>query len=214
MDRMSVSTPDRPVSNRREATRRRLFEAAVTLISEQGYGATTVDEIAERAGVAKGTVYYNFGGKSELYTALMEWGITRLADTLKEAAPDPDADPAEALTAVLRAGVEFIGAHEALARLLMAEAWRTNRTWYTTVRQIRTEAIGVVTARLDALAAIGRLRPDLDTGLAGSALFGMVVTVALDWRTLQPDRPAEEVHATLTRMVHGLLGTSDSPADP
>nr|WP_306365942.1 TetR/AcrR family transcriptional regulator [Nocardiopsis sp. CC223A] len=214
MDRMSVSTPDRPVSGRREATRRRLFEAAVTLISEQGYGATTVDEIAERAGVAKGTVYYNFGGKSELYTALMEWGITRLADTLKEAAPDPGADPAEALTAVLRAGVEFIGEHEALARLLMAEAWRTNRTWYATVRQIRTEAIGVVTARLDALAAAGLLRPDLDTGLVGSALFGMVVTVALDWRTLQPDRPVEEIHATLARMVHGFLGTPVSPTDP
>ncbi|WP_372339561.1 TetR/AcrR family transcriptional regulator [Nocardiopsis sp. CC223A] len=211
---MSVSTPDRPVSGRREATRRRLFEAAVTLISEQGYGATTVDEIAERAGVAKGTVYYNFGGKSELYTALMEWGITRLADTLKEAAPDPGADPAEALTAVLRAGVEFIGEHEALARLLMAEAWRTNRTWYATVRQIRTEAIGVVTARLDALAAAGLLRPDLDTGLVGSALFGMVVTVALDWRTLQPDRPVEEIHATLARMVHGFLGTPVSPTDP
>lgn len=215
MDRMSVSTPDRrPVSGRREATRRRLFEAAVTLISEQGYGATTVDEIAERAGVAKGTVYYNFGGKSELYTALMEWGITRLADTLKEAAPDPGADPARALTAVLRAGVEFIGAHEALARLLMAEAWRTNRSWHTTVRQLRTEAIGVVTARLDALAADGRIRPDLDTGLAGSALFGMVVTVALDWRTLQPDRPVEEIHATLTGMVRGFLQAPVSPTDP
>ena len=215
MDRMSVSTPDRPASSRREATRRRLFEAAVTLISEQGYGATTVDEIAERAGVAKGTVYYNFGGKSELYTALMEWGITRLADTLKEAAdPGTGTDPAEALTAVLRAGVEFIGAHESLARLLMAEAWRTNRTWYTTVRQIRTEAIGVVTARLDALVAAGRLRPDIDTGLAGSALFGMVVTVALDWRTLQPDRPAQEIHDTLALMVHGFLGLAASPALP
>ncbi|WP_436890981.1 TetR/AcrR family transcriptional regulator [Nocardiopsis dassonvillei] len=211
---MSVNTPDRPVSSRREATRRRLFDAAVTLISEQGYGATTVDEIAERAGVAKGTVYYNFGGKSELYTALMEWGVTRLADTLKEAVPGPGADPGEALVAVLRAGVGFIGEHEALARLLMAEAWRTNRVWYATVRHIRTEAIGVLTGLLDALAAAGRIRPDLDTGLAGSALFGMVVTVALDWRTLQPDRPVEEIHATLALMVHGFLGTTVSPADP
>lgn len=206
---MSAST-DRPRSSgRREETRRRLFEAAITLISEQGYGATTVDEIAERAGVAKGTVYYNFGGKSELYTALMEWGVTRLADTLKEAVP-PCATPAEGLSAVLRAGVVFIGEHGALARLLMAEAWRTNRAWYATVRQIRTEAIGVVTGQLDRLAAEGSLRPDVDTGLAGSALFGMVVTVALDWRTLQPDRPVEEIHATLARMTDGLVGTPAS----
>ena len=45
-------------STRREATRQKLYEAAVTLIAEQGFSATTVDEIAERAGVAKGTVYY------------------------------------------------------------------------------------------------------------------------------------------------------------
>ncbi len=210
---MSTPGPGRPLSGRREATRRKLFEAAVTLISEQGYGATTVDEIAERAGVAKGTVYYNFGGKDELYAALLEWGVTRLADTLREAVPDPDegAGPRAALTAVLRAGVVFIGTHEALARLLMAEAWRTNRAWYATVRQIRTEAIGVITEQLDGVFEDGSTRPDLDTALAGSALFGMVVTVALDWRTLQPERPVEEIHTTLAHMADGLIGSPASP---
>ncbi|WP_304453649.1 TetR/AcrR family transcriptional regulator [Nocardiopsis sp. YSL2] len=212
---MSVRTPsgDRPMSRRREATRQRLFEAAITLISEQGYDATTVDEIAERAGVAKGTVYYNFGGKSELYTALMEWGVTRLAQTLAEAVPAPDAGvpPRAALAGVLRAGVVFIGAHEALARMLMAEAWRTNRSWYTAVHQIRTEAIGVITALLDDLARDGLVRPDLDTALAGSALFGMVVSVALDWRTLQPERPIEDIHATLAHMADGLVGPPTAP---
>ena len=204
---MQTPGPARRVGGRREATRRKLFEAAVTLVSEQGYGATTVDEIAERAGVAKGTVYYNFGGKDELYAALLEWGVTRLADTLRQAVPGPEVGPRQALTEVLRAGVVFIGAHEALARLLMAETWRTNRSWYTTVRQIRTQAIGVITEQLDAMVERGLTRPDLDTSLAGSALFGMVVTVALDWRTLQPERPVEEIHTTLAHVADGLIGS-------
>lgn len=191
------------MSARREATRRKLFEAAVALVSEQGFGATTVDQIAEHAGVAKGTVYYNFAGKTELYTALMEWGVNRLAEHLRAAASGP---PRTALTEVLRAELSFIGAHEALARLLMAEAWRTNQAWYTTVRQIRTEAIGVISGLLDDLVAEGELDPGLDTGVAGSALFGMVLTVALDWRTLRPERPMEEIHATLVRLVDGFLG--------
>ncbi|WP_049574445.1 TetR/AcrR family transcriptional regulator [Nocardiopsis sp. SBT366] len=215
MEPMNVSTPaaDRPRNGRREATRRKLFEAAVTLISEQGYGSTTVDEIAERAGVAKGTVYYNFAGKNELYAALMEWGVTRLADTLRDSVPDPErqVEPRESLATVLRAGVVFISTHEALARLLMAEAWRTNRAWYATIRQIRTEAIGVITGQLDAMVERGLTRPDLDTALAGSALFGMVVTVALDWRTLQPERPVEEIHTTLAHMADGLIGSPASP---
>ncbi|WP_067963987.1 TetR/AcrR family transcriptional regulator [Nocardiopsis trehalosi] len=192
------------MSARREATRQRLFEAAVTLISEQGFGATTVDQIAERAGVAKGTVYYNFAGKTELYTALLEWGIQRLAARLREAAAT--GPPRAALTEVLRAELAFIGAHEALARLLLAEAWRTNRVWYATVGQLRSEAIGVISGLLDAMAADGDLPEGIDTAVAGSALFGMAVTVALDWRTRAPDRPLDEVHATVERMVAGFLG--------
>src|SRR4030088_2552948 len=52
---------------RRQATRQKLYAAAVPLIAEQGFSATTVDEIAERAGVAKGTVYYNFASKNDLF---------------------------------------------------------------------------------------------------------------------------------------------------
>src|SRR5690606_2645302 len=73
-------------SARREATRQRLYEAAVTLIAEQGFSATTVDEIAERAGVAKGTVYYNFASKSVLFEELLRHGVGLLTASLKEAA--------------------------------------------------------------------------------------------------------------------------------
>jgi len=45
-------------TRRRTETRQRLYEAAVELIAEQGFSATTVDDIALRAKVAKGTVYY------------------------------------------------------------------------------------------------------------------------------------------------------------
>lgn len=213
---MSTSTPRRGKASggRREATRQRLYDAALSLIAEQGYDATTVDQIAERAGVAKGTVYYNFGGKEELYTALLEWGVSRLAETLHAAIPAPEegVDDRESLTRVLRAGVVFIGEHEELARMLMAEAWRTNRAWYATVHQLRNEAIGVITGQLERLAERGSLRPDLDTGLASTALFGMVVTVALNWRNLQPERPVEDIHATLAHMADGLIGPAEGPA--
>ncbi|TQN32729.1 TetR family transcriptional regulator [Haloactinospora alba] len=192
----------KPVTARRQGTRQRLFEAAVALISEQGVESTSVDRIAERAGVAKGTVYYNFSGKEELYATLIEWGVDRLAGDLRAASAGP---PREALFSVLRAELEFIGTHEALARLLMAEAWRTGQAWYTTARHIRDDAIGAIAELLDSMAAEGQIPSDLDTGVASSALFGMTVTVALDWRALQPERPIEEIHATLVRMAEGFL---------
>lgn len=207
--RMSTKTPPdgRDTAAPRGTTRQRLFDATLSLIAEQGYDATTVDEIAEQAGVAKGTVYYNFGCKEKLYTALLEWGITRLADTLREAIPPPEegVDAHESLIRVLRAGVVFVGKHEALARMLMAEVWRTNRAWHETVRQLHGEAVEVVTGQLERLAEQGRLRPGLDTELAGTALFGMVVTVALSRSNLRPELPVEDIQATLAHMTAGLV---------
>src|SRR5690348_3748863 len=103
------------MSTRREQTRQRLYDAAVELIAEQGYTATTVDQIAERAGVAKGTVYYNFAGKAALFSGLLEYGVDRLAETLRDAAAGRE--PLDALDAVVGAELAFIGEHEAFARM-------------------------------------------------------------------------------------------------
>lgn len=50
----------------KEETARRLFEAALRLFREQGYAATTVDQIVHAAGVAKGTFFTHFASKDAL----------------------------------------------------------------------------------------------------------------------------------------------------
>ena len=64
---MSDSVKDKP--NRAEKTgltRRRIVAAAADLFLDQGYGATTLDQVAARAGVAVQTVYFHFGNKATL----------------------------------------------------------------------------------------------------------------------------------------------------
>ncbi|NUP57958.1 MAG: helix-turn-helix transcriptional regulator, partial [Pseudarthrobacter sp.] len=60
---------------RTTATRQKLFDASMELIGERGAASVTVDEIAAAAGVSKGTVYYNFGSKSELIAQLLRHGV-------------------------------------------------------------------------------------------------------------------------------------------
>ncbi|MFC9969618.1 TetR/AcrR family transcriptional regulator [Spirillospora sp. NPDC127200] len=185
------------------ATRERLFTSAIELIAERGFAATTVDRIAEHAGVAKGTVYYNFGSKAALFSALLEYGIERFAATLREAAEGHE--PLTALEAVVGAELAFIGEHESFARLLIAEAWRSGGDWQHAAGLIRERAIGVLAGVLREAVAAGGLRPDLDVELAASAVFGMVLTVALEWRTLQPERDRAEIQATLMDLLRGRL---------
>lgn len=55
-----------------EARRRQLFDVALTLFAEHGYASTTMDEIAEAAGVTKPLVYQHFASKRALYLELMD----------------------------------------------------------------------------------------------------------------------------------------------
>ncbi|MBZ4318731.1 TetR/AcrR family transcriptional regulator [Streptomyces huiliensis] len=196
-------------STRRGRTRRRLFEAAVTLIAEQGFSSTTVDEIAERAGVAKGTVYYNFASKTVLFEELLREGIELLTLSLRQAADDTAArggDRVDALDAMVRAGLDFIARYPALTQLYVAELWRTNRAWQSTLTQVRQRAIAVIEGVLAQAVAEGELSPEIDVPLTASALFGMVLVAALDWQSFQPERSVEEVHAALSRLLQGRVG--------
>jgi AcrR family transcriptional regulator len=68
-----------------DARRRQLFEVALTLFAEHGYSATTMDEIAEAAGVTKPLVYQHFESKRALYLELLDAVSVELIDRIAQA---------------------------------------------------------------------------------------------------------------------------------
>ncbi|MFD3924361.1 TetR/AcrR family transcriptional regulator [Streptomyces sp. NPDC058595] len=198
-------------STRRRATRQKLYEAAVTLIAEQGFSATTVDEIAERAGVAKGTVYYNFKSKTELFEELLRHGVGLLTASLRTAADETaerDGTSVEALDAMIRAGLAFIDRRPAFTQLYVAELWRTNRAWQSTLLVVRQQAVSVVEKVLQEGIDRGELNREIDVPLTAAALVGMVLVAALDWQAFQPERSIDDVHSALSLLLHGRVGGS------
>ncbi|MEN8653257.1 TetR/AcrR family transcriptional regulator [Streptomyces sp. 21So2-11] len=193
---------------RREGTRQKLYEAAVTLIAEQGFSSTTVDEIAERAGVAKGTVYYNFKSKSELFEELLRHGVGLLTASLQAAADETEereGTKVEALDAMIKAGLVFIDRYPAFTQLYVAELWRTNRAWQSTLLVVRQEAVAVVETVLREAIENGELSEEIDIPLTAAALVGMVLVAALDWQAFQRERTIDDVHAALSRLLHGRV---------
>ncbi|MFJ9897753.1 TetR/AcrR family transcriptional regulator [Streptomyces sp. NPDC091280] len=203
----SSSTPSGG-STRREATRQKLYEAAVTLIAEQGFSATTVDEIAERAGVAKGTVYYNFASKSVLFEELLRHGVGLLTASLREAAEQTERDggsKVDALDAMIRAGLGFIARYPSFTQLYVAELWRTNRAWQSTLMVVRQQVNAAIEDVLHAGVAGGEFSPEIDVRLTAAALVGMVLVAALDWQSFQPERSLDDVHSALSRLLQGRV---------
>jgi AcrR family transcriptional regulator len=86
-----------------EATRRMIVEAARSLFLEHGYGGTTIEAIAERAGVAVSTVYAAFGSKREILRAIrLAWHARSLIRQATYGSPGT-AGPEERLEKLARA---------------------------------------------------------------------------------------------------------------
>ena len=62
-------------------TKRKIFETSMNLFATKGYDATSIEEITSVVGVAKGTLYYHFSSKEEIFTFLVEEGM-KLLQTL------------------------------------------------------------------------------------------------------------------------------------
>ena len=77
--------PTPPKYRRLNADERRdqLLDVANALLAERGYEEVTVDHIAKSAGVARGLVHHYFGGRKEVYLALLERLLARREEDLR-----------------------------------------------------------------------------------------------------------------------------------
>ena len=120
--------PARPRGRPRQLSeverRHRLFDAAERVFLESGYGAATMDDVANRAGMSKKTLYEVFTTKEALFTALIADRIdTMITPAEKDWGKRP---PADVLRSVLRQFALFVLSPRqmAMSRLMAAEGER------------------------------------------------------------------------------------------
>jgi AcrR family transcriptional regulator len=113
---------------RRKAERpQEILEAAFVEFSRNGYAMTTLDQIAERAGVTKGTIYVYFENKEHLFISMVREVTKATLDTVHEMFETHEGSTAD----LLRAQFSFIYQHivedrrrREVLRMLIAEAPR------------------------------------------------------------------------------------------
>lgn len=171
-------------SQRRAQTRSRVLDAAATVFAQRGFSASTVDEIAEAAGVSKGAVYYSFASKDDLFLALLDERVGQRVGAMRATPESPslqaqaeyaatgffaDLDREKAWVPLL---LEFLthAAREPAARAIMSEHYfQASRSAVAEVFQQRVHAAGVpISVPLD---AIGSGISALAEGLAIAHLF-------------------------------------------
>jgi AcrR family transcriptional regulator len=155
---------------RAERTRAKILEAGKHLFSRKGIDATTIAQIAARAGVSEATVYATVRSKSGLLHELLHQAIfgPRFQEAQKKLVGVSDPVERIALTAEIARAI-YEGESAELSLLIQASAFspelrRTQQLFEDLRRQMQRD-------RIDALYQSGRARKGLDRSAAGSILW-------------------------------------------
>lgn len=85
-----------------ESSRRQVLEAAIRVLSEQGYAKTSVSEIAQAAGMSKGAVHYHFESKEDLIAHVLAACAEKMRERV-QAVWEAPGEPTEKIRLALRA---------------------------------------------------------------------------------------------------------------
>jgi TetR/AcrR family acrAB operon transcriptional repressor len=80
-----------------EGTRHQLLEAAQRVFAEKGVSRTSLQDIAQAAGVTRGAIYWHFKNKAELFNAMMDSAVLPMEQAMQQMGHDAGQDPLDEL---------------------------------------------------------------------------------------------------------------------
>jgi AcrR family transcriptional regulator len=190
----------------RDVRARYILDVAQELLIERGYREASMDEIAARVGIAKGTLYQHFPSKDDLVRALVEHHLARFAEAVEDAA-HRDEPARTRLTRVLRYVYEDPNGAYAMLRLLThnAEIWRFVSAHKALDDMRRTSAL--LTGVLEAGRADGSLNPEIPTGVMLSVFFNALTLGRPEPRLGLEGMPSDELAGLIGRVLFdGIAG--------
>jgi AcrR family transcriptional regulator len=182
--------------------RDRIYETAIELFLEKGYEGTSLDEIADRADVARATVFNHFSRKSEF---LGEWGFRRraqVANSLRDGHLD-DVSIEVFFVSYMRVMADLNVTHRAETKEMMALGLPM---------ALRSSPMNdLFASRIHGAQLRGEIKEGVDPGQVGAMLAAMYFSTIIRW--VDHDPPEFDLAETLVSSVHLLLHGIETPRD-
>ncbi len=181
----------RSTAQQRPDTRRRLLDAAVDVLAEDGMGAFTHRVIEQRAAVYHGATTHFFGTRDQLIDAVFEY-LFALDHAAVDGYPDMPAGPAvltdpDAIRRMLRAGVRalFTARREAIARYQLVVYAAQNPRLHASLGRWRGSVVAEATP---AFTALGAVEPQRSARLFVAGADGLLLhAFSAPWPQLEAD---------------------------
>jgi AcrR family transcriptional regulator len=192
------------MTNRRERkkqeTRNKIFNTAMTLFQDRGYDATTIDMIAEQADVARGTVFLHFPSKEAI---LSHWGddLIEEIENRREEWDLPDRNCKQKIYELFRLSID-----ESRESFPLVKVW-VKSTLATPSALLRSQSAlrQLLAELLEEGQEVGRLKQTIDPIIAANMLENIYLHALYDWVLSEGDWPIEEILATKIEYLFGGL---------
>jgi AcrR family transcriptional regulator len=186
--------------------REQLLDIGRSLFAAKGIDATSVEEIADRAGVSKPVVYEHFGGKEGLYAVVVDREVRRLLERIEAALQGQH--PRELLEQAAGALLDYVESDTDGFRILVRDSpvASTSGTFASLISDIATQVEHVLAAQFKKLGYDAKLAP-----LYSQALVGMVALTGQWWLVARKPK-RDEVAAHLVNLAwNGLSHLENKP---
>ena len=169
--------PGRPSGDDAPETREALLRAARELFAEAGFEGVSVRRLAETAGVNPAMIHYHFGNKRELYREMLAGAVSGLLEGMQRALLGAGTEPAERIGAFFHTVMNTMASNPWLPRLVLRDVLSPKGSFRNEfVEQFAGPgARGLLAPWIDAEVAAGRMRADIDPGIAAVSLMSLAV---------------------------------------
>ena len=175
------------LNDRQREKHQRIIDAAVHVFAERGFHQARISDIAERAGVADGTIYLYFRNKDDILLSVFEAKMDELLRGVEDALAGVE-DPAEQLRTFARYHFGQVQRNRAAAEVLQIELRLSNKF----LKEYRPEKLwaylGVLGGILERGKAAGLFRVDVDPLVLKWSFFGALDELAMQWVLMKPGR--------------------------
>ena len=196
----------RPSQDERRAA---ILAAALDVFAENGFAAARLDDVAQKAGVAKGTLYLYFPDKEALFEALLQGLVSPVLERIQALSADQTLPSSAALEGILTVfQTEIIGtSRERLLRLIIAEGPRFPKIAEFYHREVISKGREIIRA----IASRGYERGELpsDAMARFPQLFFAPLLTAVVWRSLFSRFDPLDVNAMIECHRKLMLGLKD-----
>ncbi len=199
---------DQSTAKQGESTIGRILDAALDVFARKGYHDTRMDEIVSESQTSKGSIYFYFPNKEQLFLALVDQFANLLERRITEAIREHDRGMVK-VQAALETCLATFGRYRRQAKVLLVQASGLGNTFEQKRMAVNDRFANLIATYLDEAVEVGEIAP-LDTEVVAHAWMGAIYSVVIRW--VYTGEPAPD--RILQALVPMLLQSVGYQADP